>query len=376
MGSIVFQSKYGEGHFDVIESALEIGEHSFPYPIYWKERPGRLYIIFSTECNLRCSYCFQNGLNKMAADVELEKLYEHINFFKNKIQEIVLFGGEPLLESNYKMISSVLDRFDYLKFILFTNGNFNELYRKLIVQYSYCIQSVVITLDGPKVVHNRRRINPMQDSYETIIQNLKYLAQHEIVLDVQVNIDKNNADTIEMLFADIVKDSLLKGLDYTLNPVKYTQTALSYDTLLEIYFVLKEHFAHRIFLNNRLVINLQNLLNNKPLLAKRCALESTFVLSYPDNTVYACPQNPSSLTGYLCEGKVFLESEKISYMTLITQYKREKCSVCVFQHLCPYGCPYVPEGKDCVQKVEQLLKIACSHIDTFVDLSSHFSVVK
>ena len=56
-------------------------------------------------------------------------------------------------------------------------------------------------------------------------------------------------------------------------------------------------------------------------------------------------------------------SGKIENNILSTQYKRNKCIDCDYSYLCPYCCPYVPEGNECVSKVEQLLKITLQHFD-------------
>lgn len=365
---IKFKSKYAEGFFDIDNRKIIVENDTYVYPISWQKRPGRLYIIFSTECNLRCSYCFQNGLERADSCVDMNDLYKYINSFRNHITEIVLFGGEPLLNSNYDYIVSVLERFDYLGFIIFTNGNFDEQYRNLIIQYSYCIKSVIITLDGARDMHNRRRINPSKDSYDTIIENLRFLSGKGVILDVQLNIDKENAKSFQVLMGDISSDESLTGLDYTLNPVKYTKFSLDYNELLEIYFSLKENFPYRIFVNNRLVMNLMYLLSGRPLLSNRCALDSTYVLSLPDSTVYSCPQNPSSLVGRIEDGEVRLEKGLLSDKVLITQYKRNKCKNCRYSYLCPYCCPYVPEGEKCRDNVKSLLEKSFIHIDSLVDL--------
>ncbi len=360
---IEFVCQNKNGVFDVKNQKITLGSDIFVYPIKWTDRPGRLYIIFSTRCNIRCSYCFQNTIDKISTDISIDEIFNYITYFQNDISEIVLFGGEPLLKENYKYIVSVIERFDYFKFIIFTNGNFESCYRDLIEKYSYCIQSVIITLDGSREIHNKRRVNPVKDSYQLIMENLFFLADKDVVLDVQMNVDIDNAESFHELMREVSYDSKLKNQDYTLNPVKYIKNSISYEELLNLFFDLREKYPQRIFVNNRLITNLLYLFNGRPLFKHRCGLDRTYVISLPHNVIYSCPQNPSSISGYITDGKIFVDSRKIENNILSTQYKRNKCIDCDYSYLCPYCCPYVPEGNECVSKVEQLLKITLQHFD-------------
>ena len=249
MSKIEFQSRGVHFEFSANSRTLVCGDEHISYPVQWKKSQGRLYIVLSTECNLKCPYCFQNDFVRRNCNIDEQRIIDYICALQNQINEIVLFGGEPFLESNYNQIKSILDRFDYLKFIVFTNGNFNSSYCDMLKEYSYCFRSVIITLDGPKRIHNKRRVNPNHDSYDVILSNLLALSEHNITVNVQINVDKTNAEYIDELFEDLCSYEPLCKYQYTLNPVKYVANAIESVQLIKLFFLLKRKYALNIAVN-------------------------------------------------------------------------------------------------------------------------------
>lgn len=359
-----FTVNNGRGKFCIENKTLIHNGQTYVFQPIWEETAGRLYIIFSTACNLRCVYCFQRGLDKMEVPLDQEVIFSYIKQLRNEISEIVLFGGEPLLKSNFSVIQAIFQEFDHLKFIIFTNGNFDKEYVELLEEYSYAIQAVVISLDGPKKIHNKRRVNPQGDSYENIVRNLIELANRDVTLDVQINVDLSNADQIGALFDEMIKDPVLRKLDYTINPVKYIQNDISFVELFSLYFSMVSTYQMRIFVNNRLITNLQRLLSHQPLSRNRCHLQSTYVLSLPDNEIYACPQNPISKIGEInASNELLIDKSSIEKMVKQTTFNRSPCITCSVKDICPYGCPFVENPGDCKAKVDELLDIVLSHFD-------------
>ena len=356
MDRICFWSKGMFCEFIPNSKTLVFGGETYSYPIRWNTPGGRLYVLFSTDCNLRCPYCFQNNAVRCERSVDDNQTILYISELQNRVNEIVLFGGEPFLTNNYNRVRAVLERFDYLKFIAFTNGNFEPLYCDLLKEFSYCFRSVIITMDGPKSIHNKRRFNPKQDSYDLIINNLRTISDYGIVVNVQINVDKYNADYIGQLLEELYSYEEFRNHQFTLNPVKYIANAIESPQLFELYFSLKRKYPLNLSVNNRLVGNLTKLFDMRPLNKDRCGLAKTYVLNLPAGNIYACPQNATSEIGTLSE-TAHIDTSSLNDLFLQTAYEYGKCKNCEYAFLCPYGCPYVETPADCKERVKRDLSL-------------------
>lgn len=363
----IVQDCTGSINFDPVSLSLSDGVRTSRFQAHLKSSEGKLYLIFSKACNLRCPYCFQRKDEKSCKVISFHEVATTIRFFQSSIKEIVLFGGEPLLESNFNLISEILSRFDYLHFIIFTNGNFSSQFVRLLSDYCYCVNSVIITLDGSREIHNKRRFNPTSDSFYNVINNIKLLTRENITLDVQVNVDNENISDIPNLLEFIVHDPIMCSLDFTLNPVKYINNSSDIYDLVSIYFKLRKTFPSlRLFLNNRLIINLRHLLQNQAVYIDRCGFAKTFVCDFSAGSVYKCPQNVNPSVGKIKEGNVLFDAGKLHQadlrFTKTTTYEN-KCKYCEFNLFCFYGCPYMCKDDDCRETVLRVMEMALSNLD-------------
>lgn len=132
----------------------------------------KLIILMSTDCNLRCRYCYLNygkykqdnthnievGKAKKAIELILESFPEGIGF-------IQFFGGEPLLafKQVVEIHDYVTDRFTELKidkpsFGLVTNGLLID--KEKIEFFNKNKIKITISIDGDEQIHNLVRIKP------------------------------------------------------------------------------------------------------------------------------------------------------------------------------------------------------------------------
>ncbi|WP_290091187.1 radical SAM protein [uncultured Duncaniella sp.] len=169
-----------------------------------------LTIAPTLECNLRCSYCFEQTHPNIRMSDEVEDAI--VDFIKQHSSvwnlQVTWFGGEPLLyfdriESLTKKILSIQTIKNY-KAEIVTNGvGFNaEIISKLIELH---IDSVFVTLDGLEDTHNARRgeINGL-NSYKSIMRNLELLSKiPEITKVIRVNIDATNMNSFCDVFEHI-----------------------------------------------------------------------------------------------------------------------------------------------------------------------------
>ncbi len=181
------------------------------------------------QCNLRCSYCIYSGnyynrshsnrrMSEELAKKAINFLIEHSKDVKTI--NIAFYGGEPLLELELikKCISYAEEKAEgkNLTFSITTNGT---LVSDEIIEYfqKYDI-NLLISLDGPKDVHDRNRIfaSNGRGSFEKIFENLerirlKYPAFYRKISFNTVLADKNDFGCINNFYTkfDTVKNAQL-----------------------------------------------------------------------------------------------------------------------------------------------------------------------
>ena len=170
-----------------------------------------LTIAPTLDCNFRCPYCYEehkNGIMTMQTqDALLSFIGRRISSIKKL--DIAWYGGEPLLAKNviYRLSENMIKvckktgvRFD--AFII-TNGSL--LTDEDISDFlKYYIKGAQITIDGPKEIHDKRRIScNYQSTYEVIVANINKLLENNINVIVRINIDKLNINMVGELLNEL-----------------------------------------------------------------------------------------------------------------------------------------------------------------------------
>lgn len=166
-----------------------------------------LTIAPTLECNLRCSYCFEDAhpAIRMSDAVE-DAIVEYVRS-QETVQrlKVTWFGGEPSLY--FERIESITSRLKQIPHIkqysadIITNGV--ELDREKIEKFdSLCIDCISITIDGLESVHNSRRGHGRMNSFQKIMENLEILSENErIIKTIRVNIDKSNLGEFKKVYS-------------------------------------------------------------------------------------------------------------------------------------------------------------------------------
>ena len=172
------------------------------FRIFVEDTYYSVYIILTYLCNMACVYCFEgNGKNsKKMDDLTLEQIYRYIDTLATqKKVEIIFYGGEPLLECNKKRIMEIMGKYKnkqniYYRFI--TNGLNIPLYMDVFELYKNKITRFVITIDGVREIHNKKRIrHDKEGTYDSIIRSIKLLTENDYHVTIRINIDKETIDS-------------------------------------------------------------------------------------------------------------------------------------------------------------------------------------
>lgn len=141
----------------------------------------------NTGCNLSCSYCYKEDLDKPSAGkkMELDTAIQSIEMLiaespQEHRYNVVFFGGEPL--SNLKLIKDVVAyserRFAELgkpvDFTMTTNATL--LTEEIINWLNEHRFGISISMDGPKAIHDKNRITVGgQGTYDVVSRKAKML---------------------------------------------------------------------------------------------------------------------------------------------------------------------------------------------------------
>ncbi|MEO0253273.1 MAG: radical SAM protein [candidate division WOR-3 bacterium] len=165
---------------------------TYPEEIQIKELLERkvlrhLILNITENCNLRCKYCIYSGVywyerkysNNFA---KIEIIKKGLEYFLNNSQNsskiyISFYGGEPLLRKNVikEVIEWVKNNFrinQNVFFIIDTNGTLiNEKNIEMFIKNKIILQ---ISLDGPKGIHDRYRVDKKgKGTFDKVLQNIK-----------------------------------------------------------------------------------------------------------------------------------------------------------------------------------------------------------
>ncbi|MBO6796637.1 radical SAM protein [Maricaulis sp.] len=187
-------------------------------------------IVPNLDCNYRCTYCFerpmQNALKSTSGEISHHKgnvvmsreqadaaLAAIAEIKKTRGQppggQIVLYGGEPLDRANLDVVTHIVRSGQAAghHFACITNGHDLEAFLELIG--SGGIEQVQISIDGPKDIHDKRRVYiGKESSFDKIVANIDLaLEQTDAQIQIRVHVDPSNIHH----FDTIISDFALRG---------------------------------------------------------------------------------------------------------------------------------------------------------------------
>lgn len=166
--------------------------------------------VVTYNCNFRCPYCFESRKNKdgNVRIVFTKEMVDNAYYAMDCIQPhkqlcsnvITLYGGEPLLSENKEIVTYIVE--EGIKrgysFVAITNGYEVDFFEDLLGEDK--IRKLQITIDGPKEIHNKRRIHFRDNNtFDKIISNIALALHKGVKIVVRVNIDNSNINEFNEL---------------------------------------------------------------------------------------------------------------------------------------------------------------------------------
>ena len=172
------------------------------------------------DCNYRCTYCFERHIQKklksedsnisyMNGNVLMRRefvpaIYDAIGKIKLQVGQaaggmVILYGGEPLDGQNLDLVFDIAYSGRELGywFAAITNGH--DLDKYLPIINADMLNQIQISIDGPKRVHDKRRIyRGHESSFDKITSNIRQvLSQGGAEIQIRVHVDPTNIDLFE-----------------------------------------------------------------------------------------------------------------------------------------------------------------------------------
>ena len=154
------------------------------------------------KCNLDCQYCYVKKNNRAMSFDTARKAIDFIHKqpgFNRRTLGLQFFGGEPLLALD--LIKEVVDYCSYLRrkegksfgFAFTTNGTLlDDENLKFLRKNDF---NLMISLDGPEEVHNRRRsFTDGTGTYNIVIKGFKKAKQYLKHVDIRMTIHPDEMD--------------------------------------------------------------------------------------------------------------------------------------------------------------------------------------
>ncbi|MCC4771027.1 SPASM domain-containing protein [Methanosarcina sp. DH2] len=361
-----FVDELRKGGFIVDDTADELRMVKFAYSSdKYDSALVRLVIAPTLTCNFACSYCFEqidksqnskDSQNVFMSDEVKDDLLRYIEKVVKTGKDIFVtwYGGEPLLakeiifDLSQKIVAITEKNKVGYSAGMITNGYLISKDSGIVENFNKSrIQFVHITLDGPREVHDSRRMFKGNNgpTFDQILEGIKLLKANDIEVYVRVNIDRSNIDNINRLL-NVLKDNNLSDIFiYLGHVIPYTTGCKSYESSC----ILTEEFStvNQAFKKNLSLMGFETGRTSfYPRFARACDANRTnaFVLD-PDGDMYKCWTEIGNKTasigkiGDLTQQNKEKGNHEIQWLTW-EPFEYSDCIECKMLPICMGGCAH------------------------------------
>ncbi len=300
--------------------------------------------VMTYDCNFACPYCFEksdkNPRGQYITKDQVDKVLENIG---KELKHIGLFGGEPLLPRNRVVIEYIISKAPDKEYSIITNGYYLDEYIDLLKRIK--VDFVMVTLDGKREVHDRRRIcKNGEKTFDRILNNIEKCLDNSIPIRIRMNVDSDNLNEIESL-----RNELVSTFEKSRDLLSFEISPMMNDGVFErnnvVFELVKNDMSHireseKNVLLSRVSPIVNAIINGKPLRPRYayCAEEENVWIVDPTGFIYPCltavGKTEYAIGRYYPDIELFENSIKCRNIETI-----EKCRDCKHSFLCGGGCP-------------------------------------
>lgn len=188
---------------------------SMPYLAELLSNQSQELILFPTEqCNFRCTYCYEDFKLGRMSNGTVNGIKALIDQRISELKNLHLswFGGEPLVAKDIVLeISSyaakLAERHPSVNYFSSMTTNAYLLTPKVFTDLvSVGVNHFQITLDGPDVIHNQRRLRANGDgTFDRIWKHLSHMQESSLQFTVtlRVHFDVKSLEYMELFIEDL-----------------------------------------------------------------------------------------------------------------------------------------------------------------------------
>ncbi len=333
-------------------------------------------------CNIDCKYCFYHDVAKhrevderMMSIETLEQTIIRIFEFADQVADIAFQGGEPTLRGLdfFKTFITLVEKHNTkqidVRFSIQTNGiKIDEEWAMFLKKHQFLVG---ISLDGPKEVHDKYRVDQMmKPTFDQVMKAIGFLKKHRVdfnILQVVTKTSSLHAEEIYQFFKANqlqfiqpipVLDDLYKGF----NNNEYSLSSDDYTLYLKKTFDL----WYQDFINSRgITITYFEHLITKIMGGRNisCGLNGVCTIQFvieADGSLYPCD---FYVTDEWKLGTVkdttflsILKSKQAHNFVNEYMYLNNDCYQCKWKKLCNGGCKRYRQSRDGVLTTNQFCK--------------------
>lgn len=334
-----------------------------------------LTILPTFNCNFACDYCYESRELHSSLDTRVKSMsnevcdnlvkYVESNLRHESTLSINWYGGEPLMGK--AVIEKLTGEFTRIckekkaKYFaaMVTNGYLlNREHIDFLIKNM--VSSIQITIDGPKIIHDKRRIlKNGKGTFDRIMGNLERLTKDDpIRVGIRVNIDKRNSAHMRELFEEFIRRGFHQRDNISFNLAQVLELTNCCQDVTDQCMFSKE-FAEYITDEYRMAIDMGFKLKHYPVMnSGSCgAVSQNVFLIEPGGNVHACwstAGNDDLKIGVLTEKGISLNENYYKWQGW-HPYVTEHCESCNVLPLCMGGCAYKSLYKNHIANADQIL---------------------
>jgi len=335
------------------------------------------------DCNYRCTYCFERHIQKKLKSDQsnisywkdnvvmqrdfVPRIYDCIGQLQSKAERepggmVILYGGEPLdvdnLDLLFDIVYSGVERGFW--FAAITNGH--DLDKFLPIIRPDMLNQIQVSIDGPKRVHDKRRIHRgKESSFDRILGNVNTVVNKGgAEMQIRVHVDPTNIGLFEETLAVFEDEGWLNNP----NVVIYSNTVYDKSKDGKVCVGLEVGDIGRTL--SEIASQYDNVFTSAPAVhasramlpvfkeGGRFALKSTYCsantgnyIFAPDGQIYACwesiGKDCSRIGSYMDAAGLILEETAVKRWFNRCVVDIPDCMECAFALVCGGGCAQYAE---------------------------------
>lgn len=312
-----------------------------------KEKLKEIALVLSYNCNFSCPYCYEAleecGNKKIITEEMVDKA---VALSGGHLEHITLFGGEPLLISNRKIIEYITNIYDKFSYSVITNGYYLNEYIDIFKKID--LRQVQVTIDGTKETHDLTRcLKNGKGTFTKIMNGVTRYLENGIPIKIRMNMSEDNyVDCInhrDLLLeeykesTDILSFEMATIFDTSGEKRSKINQELMQNDLKNTIFKKKESINH--YLSSSLPITKFFTLDKpiKPIITP-CRAHTNSRFYDPEGNVYSCILSVGKERFSI--GKYYPEVETKQNSIINRNVSNiQQCSQCKYAFLCGGGCP-------------------------------------